>query len=144
MSSFLRNRKKNFGFHRKIILLKRLRESRFEHITKKKKSRKNRQKSWSEVIPTSKYRWIYNQKPIISKKDNQKTITGSGLGGGRHFCTDCNHSQHSMNSKCTRCGSEKILRLSNNVRVPRKTTNKQKWKNFRKAFIEPYLYIFVK
>ena len=134
MAKFSRNRKKNTWLLRKIKQIKRRRNTQvFKH----------KPFSWKPWKPNSKYHWIYNQKPIHPKKDNQKIIHGACLGGGRHFCTNCNHSQEdNMTTKCSYCGSTKILRLSTKARVPRKSANKQKWKNFRKHFIEPYLHIF--
>lgn len=143
MSAFSRNRKKNFGFHRKILKLKRLREANFPHvIAKKKKSRKYKELHFP--IKFKNYNSLYNQSPKKLKKDNKGYCNGGG-GNHRHdhhyntnhreFCTDCNHSQNNMNTRCTQCGSENIITLHIDARVPRKKANKKTWGNFRKLFV---------
>jgi hypothetical protein len=91
----------------------------------------------------------YSKMPKSPKKDNQKNIIKTYDWADREetvnhrffitksrrvFCIDCNHSQDSM-QKCSNCGSEKLVRLTPDARVPRKNANKRVWKNFIKNFI---------
>lgn len=144
MTSFSRIRKKNFGFHRKILRLKRLREANFPHVLYKyKKGRKNREST--KTYSFRSFNSLYNQSPKLPRKDNQKRYNTSG-GNSRHdgwynnnhrnFCTDCNHSQYNMNSRCTQCGSDKIICLHIDARVPKKNANKKTWANFRELFVD--------
>ena len=41
--------------------------------------------------------------------------------------------------KCTQCGSDKIIQLNIDARVPRKNASKKVWKNFRKMFVDIHI-----
>ena len=145
MSYFTRIRRKNFWFHRRIIRLKRKREIYFP------RNKPNKPTKLFTTPPPFVYRYKsvdYNETPIRSKKDNQAVIIRRGGNDrdddwyyhkpGRDFCTECNHSQIQMNTRCVSCGADdsKIVRLSHEARVPKKNSNKKTWKNFRRAFVD--------
>lgn len=94
----------------------------------------------------------YSKMPNPIRKDNQERINTGGsdycsreddcssywIWGkkGRWICKDCLHSQDNMSRKCTKCGSGNVKQLITCARVPKKNSNKSKWKNFIKNFVK--------
>jgi len=88
----------------------------------------------------------YSTMPKSPQKDNQAYVKKTfdwiyreehrwGGKTWRFICKSCNHSQKGPMGKCTNCGSEDVVSLTPDTRVPRKKANKRKWKNFIKNFV---------
>jgi hypothetical protein len=102
-------------------------------------------KDWKAQLKCA-YHRLYSKMPKSPQKDNQSHIDRYFAWierdehrwirkGSRVFCKDCNHSQDLM-QKCSKCGSENLVSLTPDARVPRKNANKRKWKNFIKNFVK--------
>ena len=89
----------------------------------------------------------YKKMPVPPQKDNQAYVKKSfgwiereehvwNQKPRRFFCKDCTHSQKGNMDKCSSCGSENIVPLTPDARVPRKNANKKKWQNFIKNFVK--------
>jgi len=78
----------------------------------------------NQVYAKKSFAWIDREEHMWNKKTC------------RFFCKDCNHSQKGDMAKCSSCGSENVVSLTSDARVPRKNASKKKWNNFIKNFVE--------